>query len=134
MIEVLPPVLVLLTAAILIGLTRGHLRSAIVLISPLITLWVVWQVPDGVSMTVDFIGYQLEPVEGSALRRLFAIIFSLMTFAGGLFAFRHASALELAASYAYAACAIGVAFAGDLITLFIFWEAMAIRKENFYDD
>jgi len=126
MIEVLPPVFILLTAAVLIGLTRGPLRAAIVLLSPLVTLWAVWQIPDGVSMTVDFIGYQLEPVEGSALRRLFAIIFSLMTFVGGLYAFRHASALELAVSYAYAAGAIGVAFAGDLITLFIFWEAMAI--------
>jgi multicomponent Na+:H+ antiporter subunit D len=126
MTEVLPPVLILLTAAVLIGLTRGPLRAAIVLLSPLVTLWAVWQIPDGVSMTVDFIGYQLEPVEGSALRRLFAIIFSLMTFVGGLYAFRHASALELAVSYAYAAGAIGVAFAGDLITLFIFWEAMAI--------
>ena len=126
MTEILPPALILLAAAMLIGLTRGQLRSAIVLLSPLVTLWAVWQVPDGVSMTVDFIGYQLEPVEGSALRRLFATIFSLMTFVGGLFAFRHASTLELAASYAYAASAIGVAFAGDLITLFIFWEAMAI--------
>jgi len=126
MTEVLPPVLILLTAAVLIGLTRGPLRVAIALLSPLVTLWAVWQIPDGVSMTVDFIGYQLEPVEGSALRRLFAIIFSLMTFVGGLYAFRHASALELAVSYAYAAGAIGVAFAGDLITLFIFWEAMAI--------
>ena len=126
MTEVLPPALILLTAAMLIGLTRGHFRSAIVLLSPLVTLWAVWQVPDGVSMTVDFIGYQLEPVEGSALRRLFAMIFSLMTFVGGLYAFRHASALELAVSYAYAASALGVAFAGDLITLFIFWEAMAI--------
>jgi len=126
MTEILPPVLVLLSGAILIGFTRGQLRSAIVLISPLVTLWAVWQVPDGVAIAVDFIGYQLEPVEGSALRRLFATIFSLMTFVGGLYAFRHASALELAASYAYAASAIGVAFAGDLITLFIFWEAMAI--------
>ena len=126
MTEALPPALILLTAAILIGLTRGHVRSAIVLLSPLVTLWATWQIPDGISMTVDFVGYQLEPIEGSALRRLFATIFSLMTFVGGLYAFRHASALELAASYAYAAGAIGVAFAGDLITLFVFWEAMAI--------
>jgi len=126
MTEALPPALILLTAAILIGLTRGHVRSAIVLLSPLVTLWATWQIPDGISMTVDFVGYQLEPIEGSALRRLFATIFALMTFVGGLYAFRHASALELAASYAYAAGAIGVAFAGDLITLFVFWEAMAI--------
>lgn len=126
MTEFSPPALILLIAAMLIGLTRGHVRSAIVLVSPLVTLWAVWQIPDGVLMTVDFIGYQLEPIEGSNLRRLFATIFSLMTFVGGLYAFRHASALELAAAYAYAAGAIGVAFAGDLITLFVFWEAMAI--------
>ena len=126
MTEVLPPALILLAGAVLIGLTRGHLRSAIVLVSPLITLWAVWQIPDSVAMTVEFFGYQLELIEGGALRRLFALIFSLMTFVGGLYAFRQARALELAASYAYAASAIGVAFAGDLITLFVFWEAMAI--------
>jgi len=126
MTEILPPALILLAAALLIGLTRGQLRSAIVLLSPLVTLWAVWQIPDGVSMTVNFIGYTLEPVEGSALRRLFATIFLLMTFVGGLYAFRHASRTELAVSFAYAASAIGVVFAGDLITLFIFWEAMAI--------
>ena len=126
MTEVLPPALVLFVGAALIALTRGRLRAAIVLLSPLIALWAVWQVPDGVMMTVDFLGHQLQPVEGGALRRLFATIFSIMTFAGGLFAFRQARGLELAVSYAYAASAIGVAFAGDLITLFVFWEAMAI--------
>ena len=126
MTEVLPPALILFVGAALIGLTRGHLRSAVVLLTPLITLWAVWQVPDGVVMTVDFFGHQLKPVEGGALRRLFATIFSIMTFAGGLYAFRQARTVELAMSYAYAASAIGVAFAGDLITLFVFWEAMAI--------
>jgi len=126
MTDIFPPPLILLAGAVLIGLARGHLRSAILLVTPLVTLWAVWQVPDGVAMTVDFFGHQLEPIEGSALRRLFATIFSLMTFVGGLYAFRHARGLELAASYAYAASAIGVAFAGDLITLFIFWELMAI--------
>src|SRR5690606_19389242 len=34
--------------------------------------------------------------------------------------------LELAAAFLYAGSAIGVTFAGDLITLFIFWELMAV--------
>ena len=126
MISSLPPALILLFGALLIGPLRGHWRSAVVLITPLLTLWAVWQVPDGVSLTLPFLGYSIEPVEGSALRRLFATIFALMACVGGLYAFRHARWYELAAGYAYAAGAIGCSFAGDLITLFLFWELMAL--------
>jgi multicomponent Na+:H+ antiporter subunit D len=128
MIDVWPPALILLAGSILIALTRGHTRSAVVLIVPLVTLWAVWQVPDGVSATVKFLDYAVEPVEGSKLRRLFATIFAMMTFGGGLYAFRHASRLELSAAFAYAGGAIGATFAGDLITLFVFWELMAIAS------
>ncbi len=123
---VLSPAFVLLAGALLIALTRGHLRSAVVLVSPLIALWAVWQIPDGVVVTASFLGYEIQPIEGSPLRRLFASIFTFMAFAGGLFAFRQARWYELAAAFAYAAGAVGVAFAGDLITLFLFWELMAI--------
>ena len=126
MTEMLPPAFILILAAILIGLTRGHLRSAVVLIAPMITLWAVWQVPDGVVASLPFLDYRIEVVEGSALRRLFATIFTIMTFAGGLFAYRDARWYELSAGFAYAAGAIGVSFAGDLITMFLFWEFMAI--------
>jgi multicomponent Na+:H+ antiporter subunit D len=126
MIESAPPALILLIASLLIGLTRGHWRSAVILIAPLLTLWAVWQVPDGVVSTARFLDYVIEPVEGSPLRRLFATIFSIMAFAGGLYAFRQARWYELSAAFAYAAGAIGVCFAGDLITLFLFWELMAL--------
>ena len=126
MTEILPPAFILLAAALLIIMTRGHLRSAIVLLTPLATLWAIWQIPDGVTVTMNFIGYRIEPVEGSALRRLFATIFSIMTFIGGLYSFRQASKYELAAAFAYAGGAVGTAFAGDLVTLFVFWEVMAI--------
>ena len=62
----LPPALILIAAAVLIGLLRGHLRSAVVLIAPLLTLWAVWQVPDGVVTTAAFLDYTIEPVEGSS--------------------------------------------------------------------
>jgi multicomponent Na+:H+ antiporter subunit D len=126
MIEWAPPALILLIASLLIALTRGHWRSAVILIAPLLTLWAVWQVPDGVVSTARFLDYVIEPVEGSPLRRLFATIFSIMAFAGGLYAFRQARWYELSAAFAYAAGAIGVCFAGDLITLFLFWELMAL--------
>lgn len=124
--ELFPPALILLFAAGLIGLCRGHARTAVVMLAPLLTLWAVWQIPDGVQGTVKFLSYAIEPVEGSALRRLFATIFAIAVFVGGLYAYRVARWYELAAAYAYAAGAIGVCFAGDLITLFIFWELMAL--------
>ena len=126
MTDPIAPALILIVASVLIGLTRGNWRSAVVLIAPLITLWAVWQVPDGVVTTARFLDYTIEPVEGSPLRRLFATIFSIMAFAGGLYAFRQARWYELSAAFAYAAGAIGVCFAGDLITLFLFWELMAL--------
>ena len=124
--ESFSPALIMVLAALLIGIARGQLRSAIVLLAPLLTLWAIWQIPDGVQSTVQFLSYQIEPVEGSAIRRLFATIFALMAFVGGLFAFRLANWYELAAAYFYAAGAIGVSFAGDLISLFVYWELMAL--------
>lgn len=126
MTEFLHPALLMLAGAMLIGPARGMLRNALVLLVPLLTLLVIWQVPDGILMSVQFLQYPIELIEGSPVRRLFATIFALMAFAGGLYAFRQARWFELAAAYAYAAGAIGVSFAGDLITLFLFWELMAL--------
>ena len=124
--DVFPPAFVLLIAAVLIALVRGHARTAVILVAPLLTLWAIWQIPDGVQSTVKFLSYNIEPVEGSPLRRLFATVFAIMVFVGGLYSFRIAKWYELAAAFAYAAGAIGVCFAGDLITLFLYWEMMAI--------
>jgi multicomponent Na+:H+ antiporter subunit D len=126
MFETLPPALIMLGGAMLIGLTRGHLRNLFVLGTPLVALWAVWQIPDGVVATVTFLDYLIEPIEGSPVRRLFATIFAVMAFGGGLYAFRQAKWYELAAAYIYAAGAIGVSFAGDLITFFLYWELMAL--------
>ena len=42
MIDLLPPALILLLGALLIGPTRGRLRTAIVLAAPLLTLLAIW--------------------------------------------------------------------------------------------
>lgn len=126
MLEHLPPAFVLLLAAPLIGVLRGVARTLLILTAPLLTLVLVWQVADGVAWNIALLDFSLEPLEGSPFRRLFALIFALMAFVGGLYAYRQASSYELAVAYAYAAGAIGVSFAGDLITLFVFWEIMAL--------
>jgi multicomponent Na+:H+ antiporter subunit D len=121
-----PPAFILILGALLIAVARPGLRPVIVLAAPLLTLWAIWRLPDGVLLTTQFLGYPIELVEADRLRRLFGTVFAVMAFAGGLFGLRQARATELAAAYAYAAGAVGVSFAGDLITLFLFWEFMAL--------
>jgi multicomponent Na+:H+ antiporter subunit D len=121
-----PPAFILIIGALLIALARPAMRPVIVLLAPIVTLWAIWRLPDGVLLTTQFLGYPIELVEASKLRRLFATVFTIMVFAGGLFGLKQARWTELSAAYAYAAGAVGVSFAGDLITMFLFWEFMAI--------
>lgn len=123
---VLPPAFIMLLGAVLVAVARPGLRPFLVLATPLATLYAIWQLEDGILLTVGFLGYQIELVQADALRRMFATVFALMAFGGALFAFRQARWWELSAAMAYAAGAIGVCFAGDLLTLFLFWELMAL--------
>ncbi|MGI9512491.1 MAG: Na(+)/H(+) antiporter subunit D [Anderseniella sp.] len=124
--ETFPPALILLFAAFMAVISRPNARAIILLVAPLITLWAIWSLPDGVLITTRFLGYQIEPLEVSPIRRMFATVFTIMAFTGALFSFRTARTAELGAAFAYASGAVGVSFAGDLITLFIWWEIMAI--------
>ena len=122
------PALILIVAGFLLFALSGAARGAVALVAPLLTLWAIWLVPDGVSLTAGFLEYELELIEGDRLSRLFATIFAIMAFAGGLFALRQPSRLETPAAFVYAGSAVGVSFAGDLITVFIFWEVMAVAS------
>ncbi|OFE11837.1 Na(+)/H(+) antiporter subunit D [Pseudohongiella acticola] len=121
-----PPAFIMILGALLIPLVRPGIRPLVLILVPLLTLLMIWNLDDGVLMTARFLGYEVELVEASNVRRLFATIFALMAMIGGLFAFQHARVVEMSASMAYAAGAVGVSFAGDLITLFLFWEFMAL--------
>ena len=80
------------------------------------TLWLVTQVPDGAILRFSFLGFDLIPLKGDKLSRLFAFVFALMAFVGALFALTQERTTELPAAFIYAGSAIGVALAGDLIT------------------
>ena len=125
-IDAFPPGLVLILGAFLLPFLRGTLRNAWILLLPVFVLWLVWRVPDGPVLTFAFLDYTLTPVKGDVLSRLFGIIFTIMAFAGALFAMNQSRVVELTAAFVYAGSAIGVAFAGDLISLFVFWEIMAL--------
>ena len=128
MISAFPPGLALIVGAFLLPVTSGRLREILALGLPLLTLTLVWTTPDGSGGSVPFLDYSLEPMRSDALSRLFAIVFAIMAFAGALFALYQARVTELSAAFAYSGAAIGVAFAGDLITVFVFWEVMALAS------
>ena len=123
---IIPPALILLIGAFLVAVSRPGMRPVIALAAPLVTLYAIWQVPDGILLSATFLGYEVQLIEGGPLRRLFATVFACMAFAGVLFSFKQAKWYELAAAMAYASGAIGVSFAGDLIVMFVFWELMAL--------
>ncbi len=126
MIDAIPPGLVLLLGAALLPFARGGMRDAVIIGAPVLTLVMVWAVGGETSATFEFMGWTLEPVRVDALAQVFGTVFGIMAFAGGLFALRQASTLELSSAFAYAGSAICAVFAGDLITLFVFWELMAL--------
>ncbi len=123
-----PPGLVLALGALLLPFAGRRIRPILILGLPLVTLALVWRLPDGSFAVLSILDYQLVLVRSDALSRLFAIIFSIMTFAGGLFALNQKRVLELVAVFVYAGSAVGVVLAGDLISLFFFWETMALAS------
>ena len=127
-IDAVTPGLPLLVGGLVLPLVGPRARAALVLGLPLLSLGLVWQVPDGVALEIPFLDYVLEPVRGDRLSRLFGTIFAIMAFAGGLFALNRTRVVELVAAFVYAGSAIGAAFAGDLLSLFVFWETMAIAS------
>ncbi|MGF1605321.1 MAG: Na(+)/H(+) antiporter subunit D [Rhodothalassiaceae bacterium] len=124
--EFIPPAVWLFVGAVLVAVTRGPLRGGLGILFPLIALWASWQVEDAVMVSVFYLDQGLELVQGSPVRRLFATIFTLMAATGVLFGYKTAKGTELAAALAYAGGAVGICFSGDLLTLFLFWELMAI--------
>ncbi len=126
MIDFIPPGLILIIAGILILLVPKQLFKIIAFLAPALTIFLVLQIPDGVSLQTTFLDYSVELIEGDKLSRLFGLIFSIMTLGGTIFAINNIKKRELAFAFIYAGSAIGVTFSGDFISMFVFWEIMAI--------
>jgi len=123
---IIHPALILIAGALLLPFLRGTARNLAVLSAPTLALIALWLLPDGRLWQVQWLDYTLAPLAVDKLSRLFATIFALMAIAGGLFALRQPSRMEIPAAFLYAGAAIGVVLAGDLVTVFLFWEFMAV--------
>ncbi|MBI9073999.1 MAG: Na(+)/H(+) antiporter subunit D [Desulfatibacillum sp.] len=128
MIPDIPPGILLICGAFLTPFLRGGARKAWLLILPLTALAVVIAAPEGTRWTVDFLGQKLILFHMDRLSRVFGIIFTLITAIGFLFALRVEDTLQHTAALVYAGSALGVTFAGDFFSLYVYWEFMAISS------
>jgi multicomponent Na+:H+ antiporter subunit D len=115
----------MIAAAILLPLLPKIFRSAVFIIASLAGLIILWTLPEGNYLTLSFLGNNLILLKVDALSKIFAAIFAIITVMGGVYAYHLKDAAQQTAALMYAASAIGVTFAGDFITLFVFWELMA---------
>jgi multicomponent Na+:H+ antiporter subunit D len=114
-----------MAGAIILPLLPKFLRSGSFILFPLLSLLVIWISPFGDLLTVGFAGYTLTVAHVDGLSRMFGTIFALITIIGGVYAYYLEDTGQQVAALLYAGGALGTVFAGDFLTLFIFWEIMA---------
>ncbi len=123
-----PPGLLLIFGALLVPVLRGPLRAAWMLALPIAGFVLVYMLPEGDLMMVSAFGQELELLRVDRLSRVFGYIFMIASLLGVIYALHVRAAGEQAAALVYAGAAIGAVFAGDLVTLFVYWELTAIAS------
>ena len=129
MISILPTAFIFIAAALVLGLLpKGNVRGVILLITPILAAWQIWNLPVGIFAQVEFVGQTLDMMRVDKLSRIFGLIFCLAAFLGNLYAWHVRDFIQQIAALLYAGTAIGAVFAGDLITLFFYWEGTALAS------
>ena len=126
MINAIPPAILFILGAFLIPLLKGKLRSAYLLALPVIAFLNILNMHEGVYWTVGFLDYTIIFGKVDKLSLAFGYIFIIVAFIANLYALRVKEAGQHMSACIYAGSALGITFAGDLLSLFIFWEFMAI--------
>jgi multicomponent Na+:H+ antiporter subunit D len=127
MLELLIP-LPLFTGALLAGITRGKVRAVLMLAAPLVGALLLFNIEPGTVFRTEMLGLELTPVRVDALAVLFGYLFHLAAFIGVIYSLHLRDTPQLVGALAYAGSAVGAVFAGDLLTLFVFWELLAVTS------
>jgi multicomponent Na+:H+ antiporter subunit D len=124
----IPPGLLLIAGALLVPCFRGHWRQAYMTALPLAGLWALAHADAGTHYVFSYLSYQIVPVRIDGLSLIFGYIFHIAAALSVVYAWHNDDTVEQMAGLAYAGSGIGALFAGDLITLFVYWEAMAVTS------
>ena len=126
--ELLLPGLMMILGAALIPVLPHMIRQIWMLVLIAASAYQCWNIDPGVHLTASVIGFDLILVRAEAITRPFALIFHIAAALNVIYAMHEDSRMTAATGLAYAGAAIAALFAGDFITLFIYWELTAFTS------
>lgn len=122
------PATALLLGGLVAAILRGRFASATLVIAPLFGLWYVSELEVGSFSTLNLFGYEILSVAVDSQAKLFGYLFHLAALVAGIYSFHLKDPWQVSTALLYAASAVGVAFAGDMLSLFLWWEGLAITS------
>ena len=127
MLEI-PPFLPFFIGGLIAAVTRGTLRNVIMVATPIVSALHLWMVPEGIHLQFAFLDYQLIPYRVDKLSLMFGYVFHIAAFIAIIYSLHVRDTLQQVAAMLYASSGLGAVFAGDLLTLFVFWELLAFTS------
>src|SRR5687767_902968 len=120
------PGVVLIVGAWLVPLLRGLAKRAVMIAVPVVALVDCILLQPGTYGVVRFIGQDLLFGRVDRLSLVFAYVFALMAVVGMVYALHVKDDAQHVTALTYAGSALGITFAGDFLSLFLFWELAAV--------
>ncbi len=124
----LAPGFILLVGPILYLFLRGAALQAAVVLVPLLSFLHLLSIPLGTELGLELFGYDLTPVRVDKLSMVWGTVYHIAALLAAIYGLHVKERMQHVAAATYAGSAIAAAFAGDLITLFVFWELTAITS------
>lgn len=124
--EWIHPGLVLIAGAWLIPLLGGTAKRVAMILVPAVALIDCLLLQPGTYGVVHFVGQDLTFGRVDRLSLVFAYVFALMTLVGMVYALHVNDDAQHVSALTYAGSALGITFAGDFLSLFLFWELAAV--------
>ncbi|MBW2677884.1 MAG: Na(+)/H(+) antiporter subunit D [Deltaproteobacteria bacterium] len=128
MIKPVPPAFIFMAGALLVPLLKGRLKAVYLIALPVLAFVDLLAMDNGTYWIVRFLNQDLIFGRVDRLSMVFGYVFVLITFIGVIYALHVKDDGQHVAALLYAGGALGVTFVGDLISLYFFWEAMALAS------
>ena len=128
MTEYFPPALIFFFGALALPFLGGKIKKAAILVVPVAAFWLITTLQPGTGWHYQLFGFDLTMLRVDRLSKAFGYVFTINAFASFLFAMHLRSRLEPIAAMVYIGSSLGAVFAGDLISLYLFWEVMAVSS------
>jgi multicomponent Na+:H+ antiporter subunit D len=122
------PGIIMIVGGLFVPLLAGAGRRALLLALPVAGMAYTIALDPGMSQSTVFFGYTLELLRVDNLSLVWGYIFHIAAFLGVLYAIHEDDPVQGTMAQIYMGSAVGAVFAGDLITLFIYWEITAISS------